>query len=363
MIHKLFLTICIIVNLIFFVQSQCTADDIKNIVNVHNTIRNDAGITFGPKPLQPLPQLTWSNTIAQKLQSFVSSCQYNTVPGPNFSNYGYASFRIGGKFDPIRLVWGSTTEIGCGKMSCDSITWLLCGYSPSGGIVGMNPYPSIYDNPSQPTNTPQPTSRPSNTPRPTNTPQPTNTPNPTPSKSTPPSQSGLIDGVLSLVNGILDWRTINGVVTSIKDQGQCGGCWSFTSAASLESNYLINNTGSSSDLDLSEQYFIDCTYGRDGCNGGNAGDVFRKFQQSGAIMNSDDPYSGRYTGRCQFNTPTIKWTGFKTVQPNKQAFLDELKYGPIAVSLYADQGFMNYRNVIIGLLKTHGHRIGASQVL
>lgn len=47
----------------------------------------------------------------------------------------------------------------------------------------------------------------------------------------------------------LDWRTKGGL-SSVKDQGWCGSCWAFATAAYCESSLIINN-GYSKEIDLS----------------------------------------------------------------------------------------------------------------
>jgi C1A family cysteine protease len=100
----------------------------------------------------------------------------------------------------------------------------------------------------------------------------------------------------------IDWRT-KGNVTPVKDQGQCGSCWAFSSTGALEAAWF---TKSGTLLSFSEQQLNDCSWlqGNQGCNGGLQQDAFKYYIKKGAQLESDYPYKGsdRF---CQYSKHSV----------------------------------------------------------
>lgn len=120
-----------------------------------------------------------------------------------------------------------------------------------------------------------------------------------------------------------DLRTI-GVVPDVRDQGQCGSCWSFSKTGSLESALL----GQGKKMDLSMQDLVSCDKEQYGCNGGFLSDF--KYQIShGQSLASDYPYtSGRTgnTGACKKTDVAANGASFQYVgTASRGPTVDELK--------------------------------------
>jgi len=114
----------------------------------------------------------------------------------------------------------------------------------------------------------------------------------------------------------IDWRT-KGAVTDVKDQGQCGSCWTFSTTGALEGQ-LFQKTKKL--VSLSEQNLVDCDKTDGGCDGGNADVAFAFINSNGGIDTEDSyPYSANtqkngVAGTCAFNQATVAGTIVGCVQ-------------------------------------------------
>jgi len=141
----------------------------------------------------------------------------------------------------------------------------------------------------------------------------------------------------------VDWRT-EGIVTRVKNQLNCGSCWSFSATGSTEGQWALS-TGNL--VSLSEQQLVSCANVRNGyqnlgCNGGNADWAFAYMIDVGGLESEADyPYtSGEgVTGTCEFDASKIvaSITTYVDLQKFSESALQEAAatIGPISVAIDA----------------------------
>lgn len=132
-----------------------------------------------------------------------------------------------------------------------------------------------------------------------------------------------------------DW-TEKGAVSEVKNQGQCGSCWSFSTTGSVEGAYFLS-TGNL--VSFSEQQLVDCSsdYGNQGCNGGLMDDGFKYIQEKGICKEKEYSYTAS-DGTCKKCSIVTKIDSFIDVEANSEKALQQAVYKqPVSVAIEADQ--------------------------
>lgn len=139
---------------------------------------------------------------------------------------------------------------------------------------------------------------------------------------------------------VVDYRLADGVVSPVKDQGQCGSCWAFSSAESLEGQVGLNGNL----INVSTQNFVDCVSQDYGCGGGWMDDALAYAEKTGVESDKDYPYVA-VSQNCEANASRaiIHPLAYVNVPKSDDALRWALlTFGPVSIALDATDNFQSY---------------------
>jgi len=173
------------------------------------------------------------------------------------------------------------------------------------------------------------------------------------------SQRNVSSGVFSAPAGFVepdsvDWTT-KGAVTPVKNQAQCGSCWSFSTTGALEGAAFISGRPLTS---MSEQNILDCDTGGNKCGGGSMEQAFGWVETNGVCTETSDPYvcqsqtSAQCTGsKCSSCTKALNpgdVTGFTNVPQSEGGLEAAVAQQPVSVAIEADKTvFQHYTSGVL----------------
>lgn len=146
------------------------------------------------------------------------------------------------------------------------------------------------------------------------------------------------------LDGSLDW-VAKGAVNPIKNQGQCGSCWAFSTVCNLEGAGFVT-TGTL--VSVSEQEIVDCDNNDNGCDGGLPSSALQWSSQHGGVASEQNyPYTAR-DGSCRRSIgAVIHNTGYQRISQDEGQIAQALAtYGPLSICVDAN-GFNGYNGGVL----------------
>lgn len=163
----------------------------------------------------------------------------------------------------------------------------------------------------------------------------------------PPKSNSTVENLRDVPTN-WDWRMF-GVVTPVKDQGDCGSCWTFSTVGTIEAHFMMKF---GQYRNLSEQQLVDCAgdFDNNGCDGGLPSHAFEYIRYAGGLaLESSYPYQAK-DQTCKFNQ-VQKSVG--VVGGSVNISLSEVdlqlaifEHGPVSVAFNVMDDFEDYESGI-----------------
>ena len=150
----------------------------------------------------------------------------------------------------------------------------------------------------------------------------------------------------------VDWSA-KGAVTDVKNQGNCGSCWSFSATGALEGAYKIKY---GTLISFSEQNLVSCDTIDSACNGGLMDNAFTWTKSNGGLCTeSGYPYTSGTTGQqgtclttCAKNTGVAPKSFTDITKNSDSALMTALAQQPVSIAIQANQpAFQLYKSGVL----------------
>ena len=156
-----------------------------------------------------------------------------------------------------------------------------------------------------------------------------------------------------------DWA-VDGHVSPIKNQQQCGSCWAFSTTGAIESHMSIYK---GEKISLSEQELVDCSwmYANMGCSGGMVDRAYRYVKRFGLATEDMYPYTAK-NHICKMDSFTSKInktfiTDWLDIIPFNETKITLALYNRGPVNVAIDAGSKEFRFYKSGVFDNCGYNL------
>ena len=156
-----------------------------------------------------------------------------------------------------------------------------------------------------------------------------------------------IEIVSDKIKKSVDWRHEH-IISSVKNQGECGSCWAFSATEAVEGIWALRHHKL---YNLSEQELMDCSgyLGNNGCDGGSMENAFQYIIDHGICTNESYPYVATQN-ECSNSSckPVVTIQSYSGIKKNNEKQLERfVEKQPVSVAIQANsQSFQLYKKGI-----------------